>query len=181
MLTAPIQACEIKDTLFSIGNEKAPGPDGFSAGFFKATWHIIGEDFTAAIADFFSSGKLLRQINATNICLLPKIPNLELPSDFRPIACCNVIYKTITKLMASRLQAILPSIISPNQGAFIQGRLIMSNILICQDLFRGYNRSEGQPKCLIKIDLRKAYDSLDWGFISNVLQSLIFLLNSFTG
>lgn len=69
-LIAPIQPNEIKDALFSIDDEKAPGPDGFSAGFFKACWHIIQEDFTAAILDFFTSSKILRQINATNLCLL---------------------------------------------------------------------------------------------------------------
>lgn len=116
----------------------------------------------------------MRQINATNLCLLLKIPNPESPSDFRPIACCNGIYETITKLMSARLQSILPSIICSNQGAFAQGRLIMSNVLICQDITKGYNRSEGQPKCLIKIDLRKAYDSLAWKFIEQVLQSLNF-------
>lgn len=129
-LIASVESWEIKEALFSIHNGKAP-PDGFFAGFFKATWHIIHEEFTAAVTDFFSSGKLLKQINATNLCLLPKVPSPGSPSDFRPIACCNVIYKTITKLMTSRLQAILPSIISPNQGAFVKGRLIVSNILVC--------------------------------------------------
>lgn len=102
------------------------------------------------------------------------MPNPNLPSDFRPISCCNIIYKTITKIMALRLQPILSSIISPNQGDFIQGILIMSNILVCQDLVRGYGRDIGSPKCLIKIDLRKAHDSISWEFVIQVLQSLNF-------
>lgn len=173
-LIAPIQEMEIKEAFFAVGNDKSPGPDGFSAGFFKSTWHIIKEEVVAAITDFFVSGKILKQINSTNLCLIPKIENPSSPSDFRPIACCNIVYKAITRIMAARLQNILDSIISQNQTAFIPGRLIMSNILICQDLVRGYKRSGGQPKCLMKIDLRKAYDSVRWGFIQQVLIGLNF-------
>lgn len=131
-------------------------------------------DVTNAILDFFTSGKSLRQINAINICLIPKVACPNTPSEFRPIACCNVIYKAITKIMANRLQLVLPEIVSQNHSAFVKGRSIMSNVLICQDLVRGYNRSTGVPKCPMKIDLRKAYDSLDWSFIQQALRYLGF-------
>lgn len=87
---------EIKIALFSIGNEKAPGPDGFSAGFFKSCWEIVGNDLILVVKDFFSTGKLLMQIYATNISLIPKIANPNIVADYRLIACCNVVYKIIT-------------------------------------------------------------------------------------
>lgn len=171
-LTSPVEATEVKEAIFSMGDEKAPGPDGFSAYFFKVCWSIIGSEVVNAVTDFFRTGKILRQINATNICLVPKVASPNLPSEFRPIACCNVVYKAITKIMANRLQTILPNIVSHHQSAFIKGRVIMSNILICQDLVRGYSRATGSPRCMMKIDLRKAYDSIQWRFIEYAMKFL---------
>ncbi|XP_074291736.1 uncharacterized protein LOC141618530 [Silene latifolia] len=69
---------------------------------------------------------------------------------------------------------VLPDIISSNQGGFIKGRNIVENILICQDIVRLYNRKAASPRCLVKIDLRKAYDTVEWEFLSQMLSALKF-------
>lgn len=66
---------EIKEVLFSLKDNKAPRPDGFNAGFFKRAWSIVGNDVLCAIKPFFDSGRLSKQVNATAIALVPKIPN----------------------------------------------------------------------------------------------------------
>lgn len=174
MLCKPVDAQEVKDALWSIDAMKAPGPDGFSSGFYKATWDIVADDVVEAISDFFKSGKLLQQVNATNIYLVPKVQNPTKVSDFRPISCCNVLYKIITKIMANRMQAILGRIISFNRAAFVPGRSIISNILVCEDLVRNYHRNDSPPRCLMKIDLRKAYDSVELSFLRQVMAGLGF-------
>ena len=121
---------EIKNTLFSLKDMKAPGPDGYNAYFFKKSWPIIGDLVSATIQEFFTTGKLLKELNATILALVPKIPNPSTMSEFRPISCCNTIYKVISKIIASRIKRILPEIINPNQAAFIQGRIIGDNILL---------------------------------------------------
>ncbi|XP_031387323.1 uncharacterized protein LOC116200633 [Punica granatum] len=142
MLLSPIADAEIKEALFSMGNDKSPGPDGFTAFFFKHAWHIVQHDFTKAVQHFFSSGKLRREVNSTIIVLVPKKEKADCMKDFRPISCCNVVYKCITKVLANRLKEVLPDIISLNQTAFVQGRRISDNVLLAHELVRNYHSLE---------------------------------------
>lgn len=164
---------EILHTLKHMKHNKSPGPDGFNVHFFIHTWEIFGNVFTSAIQSFFRQGCLLRGSNSTAIALVAKIPNLSM-SDLRPISCCNTTYKCIFKIIASRLKGILPTIISPYQSAFISGRRIGDNILLAQVLFRNYHRPYGPAKCAIKINLRKAFDSVSWDFLLSALKLFNF-------
>ena len=74
----------------------------------------------------------------------------------------------------SKAKIILPDIINPGQGAFVKGREIIFNVLICQDLARGYQRKHISPRCLLKIDLQKAFESIHWDFIWDMLTALQF-------
>ena len=82
-------ATENRDEIFSMKDDKAPGPDGFSAVFFKKSWHIIQDDVVCAIMSFFNSGRLLKVVNSTIITLVPKVPNPTKMRDFRTISCCT--------------------------------------------------------------------------------------------
>lgn len=160
-LSQPVSDKEIQYTLFSLASGKAPGPDGFNVDFFKRSWQIVGPSVLLAVRDFFAIGHLLKEINATILTLVPKIPNASSVNDFRPIVCCNTIYKCITKIMANRLAAVLPSIISLPQNAFVKGRRISDNIMLAQELFVDFHHEPCRPKCIIKVDFCKAFDSVD--------------------
>lgn len=165
---------DVREAIFSIPNDKAPGPDGFSMGFYKSAWSIVGEDVTKVVLNFFHSGKILGKINATNIALVPKTKCPQQVADYRLISCCNVIYKVISKLVSKRLNEVLHLLVSDAQTAYVSGRSIISNVLLCQDLVRNYQRKIGSPRCLMKIDLRKAYDMVHWQFIVDVLIAMNF-------
>ncbi|KAL0287884.1 UNVERIFIED_CONTAM: hypothetical protein Sradi_7114900 [Sesamum radiatum] len=146
-LILPITPAEIKQAIFDIDETKAPGPDGYSAGFYKAAWPVIGLEVTQAIQEFFRTGRLLKQVNATLISLIPKVSNPSVVAEFRPISCCNVLYKAITKILVQRMRSTLDTLISPSQNAFVPGRSIGDNILLAQELFSGYNQRHLPPRC----------------------------------
>jgi len=153
---------------------KPQGPDGFSSCFFKKSWDVVGQDFYLAVRDFFELGALLKQINHCIIALIPKSTNASSASDFRPISCCNVIYKVIAKILAVRLSHALATIISPMQNAFLGGHLMADNIHLVQELLRNYERKRTSPRCMMKIDFRKAFDSVQWPFLRHLLLLLGF-------
>ena len=173
-LEKPVTAEEIKTSMLGINGEKAPRPDGFTAHFFKAAWSIVGDDLSKAVQYFFQTTKLPSAFNSTAIALVPKCSNPNSIRDFRPISCCTVVYKCITRIMANRLKKYMPQMVSNSQSAFIPGRSISDNILMAQELVRGYGRSTLSPRCAIKIDLQKTFDTLDRRFILQVLTVMQF-------
>lgn len=176
-LIAPVTDEEIYAILKSMKLNKSPVPDGFNVNFFLHTWDIIGEDFTKAIKFFIVSGCLLKEVNVTAIALVPKGSNPTSMNDYRPISCCNTTYKCISKILAGRLKVVLPDLISQSQSSVVPGRTgrsIGDNILTAQELFRGYNRKSGPARCALKIDLRKAFDSISWDFLFKALHMFQF-------
>ena len=93
----------------------------------------------AAVKEFFVNGRLFGQLNHTVVSLIPKVDEPLKVEQFRPISCCNVVYKIISKLMTKRLGTCLTYLIDPAQGAFVQGKHMTDNIFLVQELLRKYN------------------------------------------
>lgn len=102
---------EIFTVLKLMKKNKSPGPEGFNVNFFLKCWDIIGTDFTNAAQYLFRSCHLPLGINATATALIPKVENPTSMSDYRPISCCNTIYKCISKVLANKLKKVLPTLI----------------------------------------------------------------------
>nr|GEW43737.1 hypothetical protein [Tanacetum cinerariifolium] len=160
---------EIKHAMFSICDNKAPSPDGFTFVFFKKGWDVVGQDVCNGVRDFFVNGKLLKEINHTFLALIPKVSTPHKVNDFRPISCCNVIYKCISKILTNRLIEGVKEVMSENQSAFVPGRRISDNILLTQELMHNYHLDHGHPRCAFKVDIQKAYDTVDWCFLDRIL------------
>ncbi|XP_034886743.1 uncharacterized protein [Populus alba] len=145
-LLVPVSNEIVKENLFSIGNDKAPGLNGYSSLVFKKSWDIVRADFCVALQDFFSFGQILKQINHSIIAQVLKSANVNSTNDFRSISCCNVL----------------------------RGRNIIDNINLAQEFLRHYDRKRTFPCCLIKIEFKKAFDSVQWVFLRELLHLLGF-------
>lgn len=88
----------------------------------------MGNDVSTVVLDFFSSGKILGQINATNISIVPKVRCPKTVSDYRPISCCNIVYKLISKLLVDRISEVLPDLVDNTPSAFVRGRSICEEL-----------------------------------------------------
>lgn len=163
---------EIKSVLFKMPGSKAPGPDGYTMKFFKEAWEVVGEDITVAVQSFFIKGFLPKGLNSTILALVPKKQEAKVMKDYRPISCCNILYKLISKILANRLKSILPKCITWNQYAFIKERLLMENVLLATELVKDYHKETISPRCAMKIDISKAFDSVQWSFLINTLKAL---------
>jgi hypothetical protein len=88
-LTRPYSATEVEKALNLMKPNKAPGPDGFTAGFYQLHWELMGNDITAAVLDFLNGGTLPDDLNSTTIVLIPKTRNPQEMKEYRPISLCN--------------------------------------------------------------------------------------------
>ncbi|MCH79708.1 ribonuclease H protein, partial [Trifolium medium] len=153
MLSEDFTEIEVLQAIKDMKSLVAPGPDGLPALFYHNYWDIIG--------------------NGNDVTNMINHPTT--PSDFRPISLCNVTLKIITKTLANRIKLILPEVISPNQSAFISGRLITDNTIIASDIFHYLshtNRKSGYVG--IKTDMAKAYDRVEWDFLEATLTVMGF-------
>lgn len=121
-LEGKITQTEVREALFTMDPDKAPGPDGFTPRFLQICWQIVEKEFFKMIQKSQDCQKIGGCTNSAFLTLIPKEKGANSFSRFRPISLCNIGYKVITKVIANRLKRILPKIIPDNQGGFIHGR-----------------------------------------------------------
>lgn len=123
-----------------------------------------------------NGGIIEEGVNDTTIVLIPKIKNPVRLNEFRPISLCNVTGKIITKILANRIKAILPEIISENQSAFILGRSITDNYLIAHETSHFIHTRNRQKAGFfsLKTNVTKAYDRIEWKFLEGMLRAFGF-------
>ena len=169
---------EIWCALKSMKPYKAPGVDGLHARFFQRFWLLVGESVKKIARDIFETHEVPAFLNQTLIVLIPKQLGLETVGHFRPISLCNTVYKIVSKILVQRLRPLLPSLVSPMQVAFLEGRRSTDNVIIAQELIYSLKGRKGKDGYMIvKIDLEKAYDRLEWSFIKMVLEHFSLLEN----
>jgi hypothetical protein len=170
-LDAPFSLEELKTAVFDTPSDKAPGPDGFSAGFFKTSYNVVKDDLLRALNKFYDlNDPSFTCLNTAFYVLLPKNEAPNMMSHYRPISLIHVFAKLVSKILSARLQPRMNELISPCQSAFISGRSIQDNFLYVQNLAKHYHQAK-TPALLLKLDIAKAFDTVSWTYILDMLQA----------
>jgi len=173
-LDNPIMEEEVCETIKSMPLDRAPGPDGYTGRFYKACWQVIRADLMAAIITVQQGqARRLGLLNVAYITLIPKKNDAVAAKDFRPISLVHSFGKLLTKILANRLAPLLDSLVSSNQSAFVRGRCIHDNFILVQQTVKVLHRQK-VPSLFLKLDISKAFDSVSWPFLLEVLQHLSF-------
>ncbi|GKE85937.1 RNA-directed DNA polymerase, eukaryota, partial [Tanacetum coccineum] len=124
---------EIRKAVWNCGENKSPGPDGYTFEFFRKYWSLVGADFCDAVDYFFKSGTFPRGCNSSFIALIPKVNDAKFVNDFRPISLIGCVYKVITKVLANRLATVISDLVSETQSAFVANRQILDGPFILNE------------------------------------------------
>ena len=155
-------------------NNKSPGSDGFTVEFFKFFWQDIGIFLLRSLNYGFDNNELSTTQKEGIITCIPKSnKDRKFLKNWRPISLLNCSYKLASACLANRLKTVLSDLISKDQTGFMAGRYIGENIRIIYDLLY-FTEEENKPGLLLLIDFEKAFDSVSWTFINNVLDFFNF-------
>ena len=185
---ADISLEDLKVSLFSMSSGKNPGNDGLTVEFYKNFWDSIKLVFFNSVQYSGIVGKLSTSQRQAIIKLLEKRDkDKRFVSNWRPISLLNVDTKIITKTFASKLVPVLPTIISSDQTAYVQGRFIGESTRLISDII-DMSDSLSLEGYILTADIEKAFDSVDhtfllaclekFGFGQNILKWVKILLNS---
>jgi len=172
-LMAEFSEKEVREAVWRCDGSKSPGPDGFNFNFIKNSWEVIKEEVMSAMAAFYASGYIPKGYNASFLALVPKVRDPVMLEQYRPISLVGAMYKIISKVLAERLKKVLPSIIDESQSAFLKDRGILDSVLLVNEAIEDLRRRGRSGLCL-KVDFEKAYDSVSWAFLYDMLQKLGF-------
>ena len=175
-LLAECKEAEIKSALNQMHPTKVPRSEGMPPIFYHKYWDVVEPNVINCVLDILNSGRMLRSLNETYICLIPKVKCPQKVTDFQPISLCNIIYKIVSKVLANRLKKILPEVISEKQSAFIPERQIIDNVLVAFEIMHRINQKRNGNECqmAVKLDMSKVYDRVEWAYLEEIMRKMGF-------
>lgn len=120
------------------------------------------------VNDFYLRRLDIARLNYGVVTLIPKVHDANNVKQYRPICLLNVSFKTFTKLIMGRLTRVAKQLISPSQTAFIKDRFILDGAVILHEVIHELH-SKKMSGVILKIDFEKAYDSINWNFVEEVM------------
>ena len=172
-IEVPFAETEIHSALMEMNGDKAPGPDGFSVAFWQNAWAFAKEEIMEMFKEFHEHNTFVRSLNNTFLVLIPKKSGAEDLGDFRPISLLGGLYKLLAKVLANRLKKVIGKVVSIAQNAFVMGRQILDASLIANEVIDSWQKRK-EKGLICKLDIEKAYDSINWNFLMKVLQKMGF-------
>lgn len=173
LIESPFSMEEVKRAVWDCGDEKSPGPDGFSLRFYKIFWEVIKSDLMLAFKYFEDFGNFGSGNNASFLTLIPKSDSLLSYVDFRPICLISSLYKILAKVLASRLKGVIGDLIGIEQTGFLKERSILEGPMIISEVLSLVKKRK-QKTFVLKVDFEKAFDTISWEFLDEVMTHMSF-------
>ncbi|KAJ9671525.1 hypothetical protein PVL29_025297 [Vitis rotundifolia] len=172
-LELPFTEEEIHSALMEMNGDKALGPDGFTMAFWQFCWGFVKEEVLELFKEFYDQNSFARSLNTTFLVLIPKKGGAEDLGDFRPISLLGGLYKLLAKVLANRLKLVIGKVVSADQNAFVKGRQILDASLIANEVVDYWQKRKEQG-LVCKLDIEKAFDSINWNFLMKVMTKMGF-------
>lgn len=147
----------------------SPEPDGFGPSFYEYFWPALKQDVLQLFNEFHAGSLELDGLNRSLLVLLPKKERVRTTDGFRPISLQNCPMKLFSKIMVNRLKPHIPLVVGADQRGFVHEQIIAENFVYTADLLSCYKRKV--PTTILKLDLKKAFDSVEWTSLGAILQS----------
>lgn len=169
-LSAPFTPEEVLQAIKSMPSGKTPGLDGYSVEFYKAFWVQIEPLFMPMVTDFFENGVLPDTMKTAIISLIhKKDKDAAECASYHPISLLPVDFKILSKLIAHRLEDLLPQIINPDQSGFMKARYASDNIRRLLNII-DHSSLHNRTALLLSLDAEKAFDRVEWSYLFAVLE-----------
>nr|GEW98201.1 RNA-directed DNA polymerase, eukaryota [Tanacetum cinerariifolium] len=164
---------EIRLAVWNYGENKSPGPDGYTFEFFRKYWNIVGPDFCEAVEYFFETGLFSKGCNSSFVALIPKVADAKFVNDFHLISLTGSVYKVVTKILTNRLALVIADLVFDTQSVFVANRQILDEPFILNEILHWCERKKKQVM-FCKVDFAMAYDSVRWDYLLDVLEAFRF-------
>ena len=168
-LEGEITLKKCQDILCTFKQEKSPGDDGFTWEFYNCFFDLLGRDLVDSFNSAYNTGEMSISQRRGVITLVPKEDSdLELLNNWRPIALLNLDYKIASKIIARRIEKVLPVLVCSDQSGFVKGRYMGQNIRLINNILE-QTKLQDIPGILLQLDFQKAFDTIEWKFIQNAI------------
>lgn len=172
-MTHPILLKDVHKALFSMDPSKVPEIDGFPNFFIKKigiSWKRI----------YYTLSKMLFGFEFYHmrfwcllVVLIPKLENSERLKPFRLISLWTILCKLMTNVIVNHLKLVPPDLFAMTQSSLVPKWQITNNIIVVQEMVHYMKRRRsGKGLMLVKLDLEKAYDRLNWNSLRDTLHSI---------
>uniref|UniRef100_A0A803TW33 Reverse transcriptase domain-containing protein n=1 Tax=Anolis carolinensis TaxID=28377 RepID=A0A803TW33_ANOCA len=172
-LNKPINEQEIKTAIRKMDSNKAPGPDGFTAAYYKTFEQELIPYLIKLMNGILNQEKIPETWKEANITIIHKEGSDPVNvKNYRPISLLNIDYKIFTSILSERMKKFLMDLIKEEQTGFLPNRHLRDNVRIIIDIIEYYEANSQKEMALMAVDAEKAFDNINWDFFKILMKEI---------